>query len=212
MMLTFPSLPLKSRTVSFPQYGFKAGISDGAFPSPRGLRVGRFAPVLRAHRLSRLCPVLCRGTQRACALPCERLVPLYPRGPRSGPGYSVLVHLRLIGPMRPTCGHISTSPHCGLYEMPSLCVIPSTPRRPASGSVLSLAIPYRHVALGDPGKFIGCMHPVPSPMSLAFDLWERSRHFPLPPHSDSRGESHFGACLRFAFVYDLSTCSPPCRS
>src|SRR5271167_1370468 len=33
MMPTFPSLPLKSRTVSFPQYGFKAGLSDGAFPS-----------------------------------------------------------------------------------------------------------------------------------------------------------------------------------
>jgi hypothetical protein len=89
---------------------------------------------------------------------------------RSGPGYSVLVHQRLIGPMRPNCGHISTSPHCGLYEMPSLCVIPSTPRRPASGSVLSLAILYQHVALKDPGKFIGCMHPVPSPMTLAFDL------------------------------------------
>ena len=29
MMPTFPPLPLKSRTVSFPQYGFKAGLSDG---------------------------------------------------------------------------------------------------------------------------------------------------------------------------------------
>jgi hypothetical protein len=33
MMPTSPSSPLKSRTVSFPQYGFKAGISDSAFPS-----------------------------------------------------------------------------------------------------------------------------------------------------------------------------------
>ena len=90
--------------------------------------------------------------------------------------------------MRPTCGHIPTSPHCGLYEMPSLCVLPSTPRRPASGSVLSLAIRYRHVALRDPGKLFGCMHPVPLPMTLAFDPHGWSRHFPLPPPSDSPGE------------------------
>jgi hypothetical protein len=32
MMPTFPPLPLKSRTAGFPQYGFKADISDGAFP------------------------------------------------------------------------------------------------------------------------------------------------------------------------------------
>jgi hypothetical protein len=35
MMPMFPSPSLKFRTVSFPQYGFKAGISDGAFPSER---------------------------------------------------------------------------------------------------------------------------------------------------------------------------------
>ena len=32
MMPTFPSPPLKFRTVGFPQYGFKAGFSGGAFP------------------------------------------------------------------------------------------------------------------------------------------------------------------------------------
>ena len=147
MMPTSPRSPLKSRTVSFPQYGFKAGMSDGPSRRPRDLRVVRFASVLRAHRLPRLIPVLSRGTRRAWAPPFERLLPLYPRGPRSGPGYSVPVHPRLFDPMRPTCGHNSISPHCGLYEMPSLCVLPSTPRRPASGSVLSLVILYRHVAL-----------------------------------------------------------------
>ncbi len=30
MMPTFPSPPLKFRTVGFPQYGFKASMSDGA--------------------------------------------------------------------------------------------------------------------------------------------------------------------------------------
>src|SRR6266851_4934830 len=42
------------------------------------------------------------------------------------------------------------------------------PRRPRSGSVLSLTILSRHVALYDSGKFDGCQHPVPSPSTLAF--------------------------------------------
>ena len=52
MMPTFPSSPLKFRTAGFPRYGFKAGISDAAFP------VRWFAIALRAlccHRDSLLC-------------------------------------------------------------------------------------------------------------------------------------------------------------
>src|SRR5262249_42729753 len=41
-------------------------------------------------------------------------VSLRPRGPRSGPGYSVPVRRRLIGPIRPARGRISISPHSGL--------------------------------------------------------------------------------------------------
>src|SRR5664279_2284248 len=48
-------------------------------------------------------------------------VALRPRGPRSGPGCSVLVRHHLIGPIRPTRGHIAISPFDGLYVMPSLC-------------------------------------------------------------------------------------------
>jgi hypothetical protein len=64
---------------------------------------------------------------------------LYPRGPRSGPGYAVPVHPHLTGPIRPTHRHSTTSPHCGLYALPSLCAQTAAPRRPTSGSVLSLA-------------------------------------------------------------------------
>ena len=46
---------------------------------------------------------------------------LRPRGPRSGPGYSVPVRHHLIGPIRPTRGHTAISPQSGLYAMPSLC-------------------------------------------------------------------------------------------
>ena len=86
-------------------------------------RVDQFAFVLRAPRFSRRFPVLCRGTVRAGAPPFERLLPLYPRGPRSGPGSSVPAHPRLLGPIRPTRRHIPISPLCGLYQMPSLCTL-----------------------------------------------------------------------------------------
>src|SRR4051812_44223231 len=37
MMPTFPRSPLSFRTAGFPQYGWKAGLSGGAFPDVRGL-------------------------------------------------------------------------------------------------------------------------------------------------------------------------------
>ena len=46
-----------------------------------------------------------------------------------------------VGPIRPTRGHIAISPHGGLYAMPSL-LRERLARRPASGSGLSLHIPF----------------------------------------------------------------------
>jgi len=45
----------------------------------------------------------------------------HPRGPRSGLGSSVPIHHHLIDPIRPTRGHVQTSPLCDLYRTPSLC-------------------------------------------------------------------------------------------
>ncbi len=59
MMPTFPSPPLKFRTAGFPRYGFKAGISDKAFP-----KTG-FAIVLRAHCFHCVLPALCQGRCRS---------------------------------------------------------------------------------------------------------------------------------------------------
>src|SRR5215510_16371771 len=79
-----------------------------------------FASVLRAPR------DLNGGTalRRACGLdfaPPFSGFSTYPRGPRSGSGCSVPARHHLIGPIRPTRGHIVISPHGGLYAMPSLC-------------------------------------------------------------------------------------------
>jgi hypothetical protein len=139
MMPPFPWPSLKSRTVSFPQYGFKAGVSGRACPSTASSsrRAVCVRPSCTPLPIASY-PRSSRGTRCAGTPPCKRSLPLYPRGPRSGPGYSVPIHHHLIGPMRPTRRHIAISPQGGLYAMPSLCVQIATPRRPASGSVLSL--------------------------------------------------------------------------
>jgi len=180
MMPTFPPLPLKFRRADFLRYGFKAGLSDGAFPSIA--RSSRRAVCIRPS-----CPSLADRMPRTEPRDTARLdtsvravPPLYPRGPRSGPGYSVPVHPHLIDPIRPTRRHSSTSPLATYTSCPRCAASAPPPRRPASGSVLSLAVLCRHVVLWDPGKFIGCLHPVPSPMTLAFDLSGGSRHFQSP--------------------------------
>jgi hypothetical protein len=51
MMPTFPPSPLKFRTAGFPQYGFKAGLSEGAFPARRPIVAPLgFASLPRTHR------------------------------------------------------------------------------------------------------------------------------------------------------------------
>jgi len=53
------------------------------------------------------------------------------------------------------------------------------PRRPASGSVLSLLVPSRHAVLSDPGDLVGDFHPSAPPTTLAFASLgqaRRSRH------------------------------------
>src|SRR4051812_42405289 len=106
MMPTFPSPPLKFRTAGFPRYGFKAGLSDEAFPADW------FAIALRTlccHRYS----LLCVRDDALLSTSVRADQPLYPRGPRSGPGSVVPVPLHLLGPIRPTRGHIPTSPSRG---------------------------------------------------------------------------------------------------
>jgi hypothetical protein len=116
MMPTFPSPPLKFRTAGFPQYGFKAGISDKAFPKNPGLPSSFVPTAFTVYSLLWVRDDARFGTS------VRAHHPLYPRGPRSGPGYAVPVHHHLVGPIRPTRGHIPTSPSSGSYEMPLLCL------------------------------------------------------------------------------------------
>jgi hypothetical protein len=114
---------------------------------------------------------------------------LYPRGPRSGPSYSVSAHHHLLAPSVPLAG-TSRFRRLAAYTRCPRCAFP--PRRPASGSVLSLYIPSPHAALFDRGEFIGCTCSVPSPMTSAFaqSPWARhsqNSHHPFPMGGWFRG-------------------------
>ena len=116
------------RTAGFPQYGWKAGFPSGAFLDDQRLKPapGMRCPTSSLHPpfvhlvVSTVVPLLCRATD-SIAHRRGGLLLLHPRGPRSGPGYSVPNRHHLFGPIRPTRGHIAISPHGGLYAMPSLC-------------------------------------------------------------------------------------------
>ncbi len=195
MMPTFPSSPLKFRTAGFPRYGFKASYQRA--PSlewhPRVVP-SRFTARLRAHRCSVSCSAQCRSTLCAQAPPFKRLR-------RSTPGALAPVRVLLSrsivtypAPSAPLAG--TARFHCVAAYTPCLrCAFP--PRRPTTGSVLSLLILSQHVALYDSGESSGCMHPVPSPPTLAFVSSAQTRHS-QPSANPFHAGVPFGASLRFA--------------
>jgi len=134
------------------------------------------------------------------------VVSLYPRGPRSGAGYSVPLHPRLIGPMRPSRKHTATSSQGDLYAVPSLC-----------GCALAARERFRAFAIHSvptcrplrPRSARSGPYPVPSAATLAFDhpLWPRRArhpHHPLPVGLRFRG-------LWVRIRYNLPGCLPPWR-
>jgi hypothetical protein len=116
------------RTAGFPRYGWKVGISGSAFPHVTRVKPAPGMPCatlgLRlpfVHSAAPLDVPLGVGTVDSVAHCHSRSRLLYPRGPRSGLGYIVPAHQRLIDLIRPTRRRIPISPHGGLYGMPSLC-------------------------------------------------------------------------------------------
>ena len=97
--------------------------------------------------------------------------------------------------------------HCSAAYTPCLrCALP--PRRPTTGSVLSLRILSQHVALCDSGESGGCVHPVPSPPTLAFVPLVQTRHSHPSRKSVSRG-GPFRSFTTVRLRYNLLICSPP---
>src|SRR5262249_2442705 len=99
-------------------------------------------------------------------------------------------------PIRPTCRHISISPHSGLYGCPR-CAFP--PRRPASGSVLSLLTPSRHAASETSGSPSGARAQF-FPDGIGLNRVSSGSALPRTPVIRFRRARHFAASLRFAFA------------
>ena len=133
--ITSPAPSLKFRTAGFPQYGFKAGISDAAFlrqPS----RAVCFRPSCSPRRHST--SVQSRSYPLGEAPPCKQHPSLYPRGPSLGSGLCCPDPSSLNRPHPP---HLPTH-----RDFAALRLIPDAfagrySPRPTSGSVLSLHVP-----------------------------------------------------------------------
>jgi hypothetical protein len=119
--------PMSFRTAVFPQYGWKAGTSDWTFPVHPPLKAcsrhasadTRFASVLRAPRGLSRCSRSVSGRRLGSAPPWSRVV-LRPRGPRSGPGYSLPVLPRLSAPSAPLAGTSRFHRRCDLRDVSAL--------------------------------------------------------------------------------------------
>ena len=168
-------------------------------PAP-GIHGRQFVATLRADR-----PVVASSeSESATPTPPSGWVSPHPRGPRSGLGCSVPVHHHLIDPIRPTRRHVRISPLCDLYRR-LRCA--GAPKRPTSGSELSLSALYEHVVLYDPGDPMAAII-----QFLHHRRWpsrgsENARH-----PQQSHNPLHVGHAFRgfpVCFRYDLSVCLPP---
>jgi hypothetical protein len=203
MMPTFPLPPLKFCTAGFPRYGFKAGLSDEACPAHW------FAIVLRAlccHRDSLLC--VRHDARPSTSVRADR--PLYPRGPRSGPGYAVPVHHHLFDPIRPTRGHISTH-RLAAYTRCLRCAYSHMPRRPTTGSELSLMLCRNMSSSMTTGNFsVAYTQCFTENAGLQLQLTVSA--FPTSSHSDSSEGDCFRGLTTVRLRYDLLLGLPSCRS
>lgn len=111
MMPPFPSSPLSSVQRVFPSTAGRPVYQTVPYPSSASS--SRRMACIRPSCTSLPVAPYPRSKSRG-AVPwyttVQRPLPLYPRGPRSGPGYAVPVHHHLVDPMRPTRQHIPISP------------------------------------------------------------------------------------------------------
>jgi len=207
---TSPPSPLSFRTSGFPQYGCKAG-SSGAYPracsgqacSRHTRPTPRFASTRRALGANAE-PSHCVEERRSSRTAVRAI-------PRATPGalapVRVMLSQTLIAYSAPSAPLASTARLRRSTTSTRGPASAGAPRPPTSGSVLSLPIPSRHVALIDPGESAGCTRPVPSPATLAFACWRKTRHSQVTHHPLQVGLL-FRGCPGL-HRYDLSARSPP---
>jgi hypothetical protein len=137
MMPTFPSSPLRFRTAGFPQYGSKAGLSDGAFPCGASIASLGLHPSFVSSAASILL-ALCRGSWLSATPPCERF---YRRTPGALAPVRVIVSRSIITYSAPSDVLADTPqfPRMAGYMRRLRCAGWCRPRPSASISELSLS-------------------------------------------------------------------------
>ena len=148
MMPTFPSPSLKFRTVGFPQYGFKDGISDGTFLQYGKVKPAPGIPSSECSLSPSFACALCGGksgseprSSRSCT--CHHSRSLRSSTPgvlSSGASYVVSLPLRLYDPIRQSHRHAATSWHSPYTQRLRCAGAPRRPTRPSLLSLLHLSI------------------------------------------------------------------------
>jgi len=166
MMPTSPSSPLKLRKAGFPRYGFKAGLSGRACPR---MPLVKPAPGIPARMRGLPEPFALSAAERgpAFSAAARRSVEHRHAGDMHHPTPGALAPVRVLlsrsintylAPSVPLAG-TARFRRTAVYTRCLRCA--GAPRRPTSGSVLSLRVPSRHATLHDPGEFAGCTRPAP---------------------------------------------------
>src|SRR2546425_873795 len=142
MMPTSPRSPQSFRTAGFPQYGWKAGMSDGAFPGHRPLKP---APGIRRLILGlppSFAHLVVRGSYPALCRADDSMVYRLGVGLYSAPGALAPVRVvlsRSFSAYRPHPPHSQAHRDFADSATYTRCLrCAGAPRRPASGSEFSL--------------------------------------------------------------------------
>jgi len=212
MMPTFPSSPLKFRTAGFPQYGFKVGLSDAAFP--RAVQLPRRSVCSRPS-LPRFDATFSRSEPGVFA--SETATMRRPTSPTPGVLAPVRVIVsRSINAYRPHPPHSQAR-----NDFPARLVIRCVFAVPAGLSGPRVVPSFRSLFfLGmspseTPESSSTLQHPAASSTTAAFTHPRRVRRFRYPHNSVRVGNVFRGFVLMHdvsvRFRYDLPSCSPPCR-
>ena len=125
-------------------------------------------------------------------------------------GWLAIILRASVGLPRATPGatrrHSATSPHGGLYALPSLCGSALATREWFRAFVDCSFLTCRPLR---PRRAHQCYVPSDPLTAAAFAHLRRARHSRFPPQSERVGPSFRGFLVRFR--YNLPSCLPPCR-
>ena len=165
MMPTSPSSPLKSVRRVFPGTASRLAYRPSVPAPPGGKASSRHTHP--AAQLGRVLRALRRVRGPALGVAARHSVEHRHAGDMHHPTPGALAPVRVLlsrsinthlAPSVPLAG-TARFRHTTVYTRCLRCA--GAPRRPTSGSVLSLRVPSRHATLHDPGEVAGCTRPAP---------------------------------------------------